>query len=260
MSTGPNPLAVGLSVAKSLISVGPPEPRGNQAADHSLLIRPLQRLEAEGPASLPDLEPELGAYLDAVSSLDPKDLNRHAALAFWINVYNAGALLLAGRAQRAELDSVLGVPGGFRRKFLNLSGQELSLDDIEHGKLRRLKDPRIHAALVCGSISCPTLRAEPYDGPGIDAELDEQMRRFLEAGALDADTKRNVVSLSRVFLWFGADFARPHRMPTLLPARRRSVLQALMPWMKPSTANWADNNQPTVEFQEYDWGLSCTVR
>ena len=46
------------------------------------------------------------------------------------------------------------------------------LDDIEHGKVRRFGDPRIHSALVCGSVSCPTLRFEPYEGDRLDASAD----------------------------------------------------------------------------------------
>jgi hypothetical protein len=260
MSSGPNPLAVAFSVARSLISVRPPGPFGDEVADHSLLTTPLRRLETEGPAALSDLEPALNAYLEPATLLEPKMLTHAEALAFWINVYNAGALRLAGRAQRVGADTVLGVPGGFSRKFTTIAGERLSLDGIEHGKLRRFGDPRIHAALVCGSVSCPTLRSEPYQGSSLDDQLEDQMRHFLAAGALVTEPDRRLVSLSRVFLWFGADFVKPHRMPTFLPVRRSSTLQALRPWMEPTTGEWVDATRPAVEFQGYDWGLRCSVR
>ena len=89
-------------------------------------------------------------------------------------------------------------------------------EEIEHAKIRRFRDPRIHAALVCGSVSCPTLRREPFSGAGIDAQLEAQMRSFLEHGGAVADRPSNALSLSRVMLWYGGDFTRPNRMPTNL--------------------------------------------
>lgn len=260
MSYGPNPITVGVSVVRSLLSVRRPGPFGDDGADHSLLSTPLRRLGFEGSAVLSELDSELESYLGSIRALDPRSLTRAEALAYWINLYNAGALLLAGEAQRDGLDSVLRVPGGFRRRFVSVGGESLSLDDIEHGKLRRFGDPRIHAALVCGSVSCPTLRGEPYTGEQLDTQLDDQIRHFLAAGALSTDPSRGVVLLSRVFLWFGADFVRPHRMPTLLPARRAQILAALKSWVDPTTTDWVEAVDPTVEFQRYDWGLRCTVR
>jgi len=260
MTTRPNPLSVGLSVVRSLIATRPPKQFGDATCDHSLLSEPLQHLGSEGSGVLSEIASDLKSYLHVTTGLDPRSLTRPSALAYWINVYNTGALLLAGQAQRDDVDSVLGVPGSFQRRFVSVAGEDLSLDAIEHGKLRRFGDPRIHAALVCGSVSCPTLRGEPYSGEGLDAQLDDQIRHFLAAGALERDPSRGVVYLSRVFLWFGNDFVRPQRMPTLLPARRSQVLSALGPWLDPATSAWVDDAEPKVEFQSYDWGLGCTVR
>jgi hypothetical protein len=260
MPTGPNPISVGFSVLRSLLTVSRPEPFGTGSQDHSLLTPPLTRLEREGSGILTELEDELGMYVDTVSSVAPTTLSRNEALAYWINVYNARALVLAGRAQREGKDSVLGIPGGFREKVIDVEGEDLSLDDIEHAKLRRFCDPRIHAALVCGSVSCPTLRSEPYRGDHIGDQLDDQLRHFLASGAMEADMSQGVARLSRVFLWFGGDFARPGQMPTFLPARSDRVLQSLTPWMDPAIARWVEEVEPSVEYLGYDWGLRCTVR
>ena len=260
MAHGPNPLAVGWSVVRSLVSVRSPGPFGTEASDHQLLRDALHRLVSEGPSVLGQLEDELSAYLAESSTRVPDDLTRDEALAFWINLYNTGALILAGQAQRTGEDSVLGVPGGFRSDFIFIGGESLSLDDIEHGKLRRFGDPRIHAALVCGSVSCPTLRGMPYMGSGLNEQLDDQLRYFLAAGAYSVDRAERLVRLSRVFLWFGADFVRPHRMPTFLPASLSSILSSLAPWLEAELVEWISSTDPTVEFQSYDWGLRCVVR
>jgi|GEM_PF-3320645 hypothetical protein len=55
----------------------------------------------------------------------------------------------------------------FRERFIPLRAlggeKKLSLGQVEHEQLReRLKDPRIHFAIVCASRSCPKLRGEAY--------------------------------------------------------------------------------------------------
>ncbi len=155
--------------------------------------------------------------------------------------------------------SVLRIPGAFDGARLQIAGEALSLDDIEHGKVRRFGDARIHAALVCGSVSCPTLRSEPYVGARLHGQLDDQMSRFLASGAAVPDLPARKVTLSRVFLWYGGDFTRPDRMPTWLPARRRALLASLAPWLTPSLAAWIAETRPGVGFQPYDWGLRCAV-
>jgi hypothetical protein len=133
----------------------------------------------------------------------------------------------------------------------------LSLEDIEHGKIRRFRDPRIHGALVCGSASCPTLRYQPYTGNAIDDQLDAQMRTFLSGGGATYDADSGHLLLSRVFLWYGADFVRPMRMPTWIPAGKRSVGKAVAKWLDPAVAERA--NGATIGFQSYDWGLACSI-
>jgi hypothetical protein len=251
---------VGWSVLRALATVRPPGPFGTEAADHELLHGALQRLVSEGPSVLDQLENDLSTYLTESSTRVPDHMTKDEALAFWINLYNAGALILAGRAQRSGEDTVLGVPGGFQSDFITVDGERLSPDDIEHGKLRRFRDPRIHAALVCGSVSCPTLRGEPYLGAGLNQQLDDQLRYFLAAGGCFVDPAENVVRLSRVFLWFGGDFVRPHRMPTFIPVSRSSVMLALTPWLDPETVDWIALARPAIAFQSYDWGLRCVVR
>jgi hypothetical protein len=260
VSDSPSPIAVAWSIWRSLRTVRPPRPTGSRLWDHRALAPPLLELARAGPRALPDLTGPLGLYVAEAERADPDLLTAGEALAFWINLYNAGALLLAAEASRTGEPSVLRVPGGFRRPFVTVAGEDLSLDAVEHAKLRRFGDPRIHAALVCGSVSCPTLRSEPYGGGDVSTQLDGQMRRLLADGAMVADRPTRRVELSRVFLWYGADFVRPHRMPTFLPAGRSRVLDALRQWMPPELAEWVTTARPAVGFQDYDWGLACAVR
>jgi len=212
-----------------------------------------------GVQALPDVGAELTTYLESLAGVEPDSLGRSEALAYWVNLYNGHALALAARTQAAGESSVLRDSQEFHGPTATIAGEELSLDDIEHGKVRRLKDPRIHGALVCGSVSCPTLRSKPFDGSAIEDQLEEQMQAFMTAGAVVIDEKNNRISLSRIFYWYGADFVRPHRMPSWLPPRRRHLQSAIEPWLPPEAVQWLASNRPRLAFQRYDFRLACSV-
>ena len=106
---------------------------------------------------------------------------------------------------------------------------------------------------MCGSLSCPTLRPQPFSGADLDSELESQMRRFLNKGGarqIDDET----VALSRILLWYGADFVRPGRMPSFLPVSKSSLLGSLLSWMPDDLGHISK-----VEFQDYDWALGCSI-
>lgn len=237
-----------------------PAPAGGREVDHGDLAPILGELKSEGVGELPRLRGEIGRYRKALEAVDPDELSRSHALAYWLNLYNAGALDLAAEAAAGGRSTVLRVPGGFSRPWTTVAGELLSLDAIEHGKLRRFGDPRIHGALVCGSASCPTLRYEPYDGADVDAQLEEQMRAFLGGGGVIADRDGGRLHLSRIFLWYGADFVRPHRMPAWIPASKRSIAAAIEPWLSDDVGDWVTTTRPAVGFQPYDWSLACSIR
>lgn len=257
MAAQPNPIQVGTAILKAR-RTNRPMPTGTGVLDHDDLAAVLGKLEQQGIASLPDNRTALLSYRDRLAGIDPRTLTRDEALAYWLNLYNAGALALAADAVDADTGSVLRVPGAFNDTWAAVNGEALTLNDIEHGKIRRFGDPRIHAALVCGSVSCPTLRPEPYGGD-VDGQLGDQMRSFLASGGAAIDKDAGTLRLSRVFLWYGRDFVVPHRMPTILPSRRRSIADAIAAWLPPRDADWVWTTRPKIEFADYDWGLACSV-
>lgn len=257
-TTSPDVFKAGWSILTSLIRVRAPAPSGSSVADHSRFGKVLESLEGNVMARLPDAVEEIGLYLEEMEAIDPDTFTRDEALAFWLNVYNAAALRLGAKAVEDGTPTVFGIPGAFTNPTIAVAGEELSLDQIEHAKVRRFKDPRIHAGLVCGAMSCPTLRREPYTG-AIDEQLDDQMHRFLGSRALTLVPSNNEVRLSPIFAWFGRDFVKPGRMPTLLLSRRRAVLGALEPWMDDETAGWIKRSNPSISFSSYDWRLGCAI-
>jgi len=224
---------------------------------HAALAPVLDKVRAEGIGILPDLAEDLASYRHHLAAADPDALSPDEALAYWLNLYNAGTLELVAGARRAGVATVLRVPGAYDKPIVTVAGEALSLDNIEHGKVRRLGDPRIHAALVCGTASCPTLRFEPFTGDRVRDQLEDQMRRWLDAGAAFREGDR--LMLSRVLLWYGSDFVRPQRMPTIRPAGRAAVRAAVSRWLPAELKEWTETVKPQLGFLPYDYTLACSI-
>ncbi len=257
MADQPNPIAVAISILRAR-RARRPDPSGAGTIESTDLGGVLETLRSGGIATLPDERERLYGFRNRMQAADPDALSHDGALAFWLNLYNAGALAAASDAFESGATTVLRVPGVFDAPWATVAGELLSLNDIEHGKIRRFKDPRIHGALVCGSVSCPTLRYEPF-GENLDDQLDDQMRSFLAGGGAAIDRTSGTLRLSRIFLWYGGDFTRPHRMPTWLPTGKKNLSRVIAGWLPDEDAEWVVGSSPKVEYAPYNWGLACSI-
>jgi hypothetical protein len=166
-----------------------------------------------------------------LSASDPNALTtRSERLAFWINAYNVLAIDLVTRhwpvASIRDIGSFLRPV--WKHEAGRIGGRAYSLDEIEHQILRPLGEPRIHAAIVCASVSCPSLARTPYRAAELDAQLDASLGRWLanphKGSRLDAAA--GVVRLSAILQWFADDFdaaggVLPYLTPHLPEATRR---------------------------------------
>jgi hypothetical protein len=87
-----------------------------------------------------------------------------------------------------------------------LGGRMVTLDEIEHEILRPLGEPRIHFAIVCASLSCPDLRREAFTVPQLEAQLEDQTRRFLTNASKGLRVEGTQAQVSQIFDWFEEDF------------------------------------------------------
>ncbi len=154
--------------------------------------------------------PALRAYIAALEATDPTALAAPAAMAYWINLYNAVTVALVLEAY--PVDSIREVRGGLLNtgpwdvETTRVNGTALTLDDIEHGILRPVwRDPRIHYAVNCASIGCPDLAPRAYRSATLETMLEDGARAYVNhpRGAR-LDEGRLVVS--SIYDWFQADF------------------------------------------------------
>lgn len=177
--------------------------------------------------------------------------------AFWINLYNAYTqIILSGNPDLYKERSSF-----FGGKLIHIAGKDHSLDDIEHGLLRRSKvkwslgyfnklfpssfekknrvdtlDYRIHFSLNCGAKSCPPIAF--YRPEQLDKQLDVATKTFLK-GESEYDSASNTIYLPTMMNWFRRDFGGKNKMKELLHR-----IEVLLP-----------GQDPTIKFKKYDWNL-----
>jgi len=140
--------------------------------------------------------------------------------AFWINSYNAYFQIIRSEGTQK--------PDIYRKRLIHIAGYVFSLDDIEHGILRRNRykysmgylknifakrmikslsvdrlDYRIHFALNCGAKSCPPIAF--YKHSLLDKQLNLATQSFLEAETI-IDEQEATVHVTALFKWFAGDF------------------------------------------------------
>ncbi len=153
----------------------------------------------------------LDTYVDYLQAVEVDTLNSREQYAFWVNLYNAATIQLILREYpvtsiRRISGARITSPGPWDLKLLQVAGEELSLDDIEHRILRpRWKDPRVHFVVNCASIGCPDVPPVPLTAENQDRLMEEGARIYLNhPRGIKADGRRLVIS--SIFDWFSVDF------------------------------------------------------
>lgn len=237
-----------------------------QSFDHAPLDGVLRAHVVQGGVDYRALQADRGqldtyvARLGTVSEATFRKWSRADQLAFLINAYNAMVIQqviddypIQRSPNPAALvrpaNSVWQIDGFFNGLEHRLLGTQFTLDKIEHEWLRaKLKEPRIHFALVCAARSCPPLRTEAYHASRLDEQLDDQARRFLN------DRERNrfgseSAELSEIFKWFGEDFGG-----------EKGLRSYLARYLNPELAQRVKNAGYKIRYVEYDWTLNDVAR
>lgn len=174
----------------------------------------------------------------------PQRLSSAGQKALLINAYNA--MTIEWIVENYPTKSIWNTPRPFKARRFRLAGEEISLDEIE-SRLREMGDPRIHAALVCASLSCPPLRREAYVADMLDQQLDDNVREWLATPELNQfNPDKNEAIVSPIFKWYGKDFDS-------FPGGLRGFLIKYGP---PEAMAKLDKGTFKISFQNYNWGLN----
>lgn len=204
--------------------------------------------------------PEFARYLGRLAEFDPATLPRDEQLAFWLNAYNAYTIQLINKhAERRSIRNInksagfIKGLGPWNEKIAVVGGVAYGLDHIEQKIIRpTYREPRIHFALVCAALGCPPLREEAYRGAKLDAQLEDQGRRFLlespDKNRVDLQTRTVQVSPVFKFRDYQKDFG----------GSKEAVAKYIARWYPPGperdlleSAAWA-----RFEYTNYNWSLN----
>lgn len=202
-------------------------------------------------AVTPEAHAELRDYIDGLQRINIAQYARAQQFAYWVNLYNAAtvALILA----HYPVDSIRDInisPGFFARgpwdaKLLQVSGETLSLNDIEHRILRPIwRDPRIHYAVNCASIGCPNLAASAYRPDNMEQMLEQAARSFVNHPR-GATIKGGKLRLSSIYDWYGSDFG----------AKDQDIIAHIRRYAAPPLAGKLASIRKISE-TGYDWRLN----
>lgn len=213
-----------------------------EVADHQIWDQLLQKyVSAEGKVDYKGFkaDPVFARYLSVIQNTKVSDSwTKEQKMAFWINAYNAFTIKLI--TDNLPIESITKLDKPWDKPFIRIGSATLSLNDIEHKKLREVfKDPRIHFAVNCASFSCPVLLNKAFTAANLETELDKLARRFVN------DPLRNKISgdtaqISKIFEWYADDFGGTANFITYLNKYAAKPI----------------NKNARITYMEYNWSLN----
>lgn len=185
----------------------------------------------------------LSDYVSAVGGAKDEGWSRDAALAFYINAYNA--LTVHAVLEAWPVKSVMKVKGFFDKKKHTVVGEEMTLNDLENKIIRskeRFAEPRIHFGVNCASVGCPPLQNEAFTAENLEAKLAAATQAFVRK---TSEVKGRKVKLSKIFEWFKDDFEAAGGV-------RAFVAQ----YLEGPAAEKVRDESSRLKFVDYDWNLN----
>jgi hypothetical protein len=234
-------------------------------------------VDANGMVNYKELKahPErLDSFLSALKGLDTKTFEqwgREGKIAFWLNAYNSLTLKAIidnypikpsfFASLKYPHNSIRQIPGVWDKITFDVMGKEMTLTEIEHGILRKqFNEPRIHMALVCAAMGCPSLRNEPYVEDRLASQLDDQARKFLaNPKKFMIDQEKEKVWISPIFKWFGNDFVEKYggdKVRSGSGDAEKAVLNFISGYVSKDDGEFIRNEKFKVGYLDYDWSLN----
>jgi hypothetical protein len=192
----------------------------------------------------------LNDYLSKLKGTDPRTFRRDEQFAYWVNLYNALTVQLI--LENYPIKSITKLGGFFSfgpwdGEIVQVAGQSLTLNDIEHRILRPIwKDKRIHYAVNCASLGCPNLQAKPYNALTLNKQLDAAAKEFINAdkGLMFAG---NTLVLSSIYDWYSVDFGD-----------FEALREHLLFYLEGSSVELLKVFDGDIDYQ-YDWRLNESI-
>ncbi|MEQ9423659.1 MAG: DUF547 domain-containing protein [Cyclobacteriaceae bacterium] len=147
---------------------------------------------------------ELKLLVDQIAAFDLKDQEPQTVKAFLINTYNL--LVIKQVVDLYPIPGPLSVPNFFNGIKHEVGGKKMTLDQLEKGTLlKEFPDARIHFAVVCAAVGCPTIYEGAFTPENVENLLTERTRYTLNRNDFIKQTGKKI-ELSQIFNWYKKDF------------------------------------------------------
>lgn len=154
----------------------------------------------------------LSDYIKAMQAVRVHQHNRAEQFAYWVNLYNAVTVNVVLEHYPVEtirdidISPGLFADGPWGKKLLNIEGEQVSLNDIEHRILRPIwKNPLVHYAVNCASLGCPNLQKRAFTATNSNALLENAARSYVNHSR-GVRVSGEDVYVSSIYSWFQEDF------------------------------------------------------
>lgn len=240
--------------------LGAKGPKATMTVDHSAWDKLLAKYVVSAPDGINRFayrrvtsgdKSALKAYVAALQDVRVSALDGNEQRAFWINLYNALTIdVVLDRYPVKTIRDISISPGLFSlgpwgKALVAVESRKLSLDNIEHDILRKgWRDPRVHYAVNCASISCPNLMATAFTGAKLEQLLDDGARDYVNHPR-GVRVEGGKVTLSSIYSWYRRDFGR----------NDVEVLHHISVYAKPALKKQLAGID-RIDGYDYDWSLN----
>ena len=160
-------------------------------------------------------------------------------------------------------DSIRHIKGIWTDYKLIVMDEEFTLSAVDRDILRKqFNDPRIFLALTQASVSGPPMRSEPYRGDTLDAQLDDQVKKFLYSDqGFSIDTANKVIYTSALFdpTWYGQEFLKKYSIDRKFKDYSpvdRAVLNFISNYLSPDSVRFLELENYQIKKFPYNWRLN----
>lgn len=103
------------------------------------------------------------------------------------------------------------------------------------------------------------MRNEPYLPEQLDAQLDDQVRKFIVSPhGFKIDRQQGHVYLSSIFKWYGQDWLNNYGVENKFAGnkKQKAVINFLSQYLTPEDTEYLENGNYKVKYLDYDWSLN----